>query len=95
MLFRSENGVRYYAHGVPPSRSSRLLEAQAKAVSDPVLRASVARQMYLMRFQGENVENLSIQQLRGREGIGNDWLFASLKNFKKLVKFGQKVIDFY
>ena len=41
-----ENGVRYYAHGVPPSRSSRLLEAQAKAVSDPVLRASVARQMY-------------------------------------------------
>ena len=63
-----ENGVRYYAHGVPPSRSSRLLEAQAKAVSDPVLRASVARQMYLMRFQGENVENLSIQQLRGREG---------------------------
>jgi len=63
-----ENGVRYYAHGVPPSRSSRLLEAQAKAVSDPVLRASVARQMYLMRFQSENVENLSIQQLRGREG---------------------------
>ena len=33
-----ENGVRYYAHGNPPSRSSRLLEAQAKAVSNPALR---------------------------------------------------------
>ena len=64
-----ENGVRYYAHGVPPSRSSRLLEAQAKAVSDPVLRASVARQMYLMRFQGENVENLSIP---GQEAVSTE-----------------------
>lgn len=63
-----ENGVRYYAHGNPPSRSSRLLEAQAKAVSDPALRLAVARQMYLMRFQGEDVAKLSLQQLRGREG---------------------------
>ncbi|ENO18098.1 CRISPR-associated protein cas1 [Schaalia cardiffensis F0333] len=63
-----ENGVRYYAHGVPPSRSSRLLEAQARAVSDPRVRLSVARQMYLKRFHGENVADLSMQQLRGREG---------------------------
>lgn len=63
-----ENGVRYYAHGVPPARSSRLLEKQAMLVSDPAKRLSVARQMYLMRFAGENVERLSMQQLRGREG---------------------------
>ncbi|MDC4232360.1 type I-E CRISPR-associated endonuclease Cas1e [Actinomyces sp. B33] len=63
-----ENGVRYYAHGSPPSRSSRLLEAQARAVSDPAMRLSVARRMYLMRFRGENVAALSMQQLRGREG---------------------------
>lgn len=63
-----ENGVRYYAHGSPPARSSRLLEAQARIVSDPSLRLRVARQMYLMRFPGENIAKLSLQQLRGREG---------------------------
>lgn len=63
-----ENGVRYYAHGSAPSRSSRLLELQARVVSDSNLRLAVARRMYLMRFEGEGVEKLSLQQLRGREG---------------------------
>ena len=63
-----ENGVRYYAHGNPPARSSRLLEAQARAVSIPSLRLAVARKMYLKRFEGEEVSKLSLQQLRGREG---------------------------
>ena len=27
IVWVGENGVRYYAHGLPPSRSSRLLEA--------------------------------------------------------------------
>lgn len=68
IVWVGENGVRYYAHGNPPSRSSRLLEAQARAVSDPSLRLAVARSMYLMRFSGEDVSKLSLQQLRGREG---------------------------
>ena len=68
VVWVGENGVRYYAHGTPPSRSSRLLEAQARAVSDPALRLAVARNMYLMRFVGEDVSKLSLQQLRGREG---------------------------
>ena len=66
IVWVGENGVRYYAHGNPPSRSSRLLEAQARAVSDPSLRLAVARSMYLMRFSGEDVSKLSLQQLRGR-----------------------------
>ena len=68
IVWVGENGVRYYAHGLPPSRSSRLLEAQARAVSDPSMRLAVARNMYLMRFVGEDVSKLSLQQLRGREG---------------------------
>jgi len=68
IVWVGENGVRYYAHGTPPSRSSRLLEAQAHAVSDPSMRLTVARNMYLMRFAGEDVSKLSLQQLRGREG---------------------------
>ncbi len=34
IVWVGENGVRYYAHGSPPSRSSRLLETQARAMSN-------------------------------------------------------------
>lgn len=63
-----EQGVRYYAHGRPLGRSSRLLDAQAKAVSARGSRLAVARAMYAMRFPGEDVSGLTMQQLRGREG---------------------------
>lgn len=63
-----ENGVRYYAHGRTLSRSSRLLEAQARFVSNKNERMRVARAMYSMRFPDEDVSALTMQQLRGREG---------------------------
>lgn len=63
-----ERGVRYYAHGNPLARSSRLLELQAAAVSNRRARLGVARAMYEMRFPGEDVSRLTMQQLRGREG---------------------------
>lgn len=63
-----ERGVRYYAHGRPLARSTRLLEAQAEKVSSRVLRLAVAREMYAMRFPGEDLGQLTMQQLRGREG---------------------------
>lgn len=63
-----ENGVRYYAHGRPLSRSSRLLEAQVERFSNQSKRLAVARAMYVMRFAGEDVSSLTMQQLRGREG---------------------------
>jgi CRISPR-associated protein Cas1 len=63
-----EHGVRYYAHGRSLARSSRLLEAQAALVSQRNSRLRVARQMYAMRFPGEDTSGLTMQQLRGREG---------------------------
>lgn len=63
-----ERGVRYYAHGRTLARSSRLLQAQAELVSNQSSRLKVARAMYSMRFRGEFVERLTMQQLRGREG---------------------------
>lgn len=63
-----ERGVRYYAHGRSLARSSRLLEAQAAAVTNQTARLRVARTMYEMRFPGEDVGALTMQQLRGREG---------------------------
>ncbi|MGB7381956.1 MAG: type I-E CRISPR-associated endonuclease Cas1e [Rhodococcus sp. (in: high G+C Gram-positive bacteria)] len=63
-----EQGVRYYAHGRPLGRTSRLLDAQARAVSMRDSRLAVARAMYAMRFPGEDTSQLTMQQLRGREG---------------------------
>lgn len=63
-----ERGVRYYAHGRSLASSSRLLIAQAAAVSHRNRRLAVARTMYAMRFPGEDTINLSMQQLRGKEG---------------------------
>lgn len=63
-----ERGVRYYAHGRGLTQSSRLLEIQASLVSHRDSRLRVARQMYAMRFPGENTSKLTMQQLRGREG---------------------------
>ena len=63
-----ERGVRYYAHGRTLTTSSRLIEAQARLVSNQSSRLRVARAMYAMRFPGEDVGQLTMQQLRGREG---------------------------
>lgn len=67
-VWTGENGVRYYAHGRSLAKSSRLLEAQARLVSSQRSRLAVARQMYAMRFPGEDVSTTTMAQLRGREG---------------------------
>jgi CRISPR-associated protein Cas1 len=63
-----ERGVRYYAHGRTLASTSRLLEAQARAVSNQSSRLRVARAMYAMRFPDDDIDALTMQQLRGREG---------------------------
>lgn len=63
-----ESGVRYYAHGRGLASSSRLLVQQAALVSNQSSRLRVAREMYCMRFLGEDVSGMTMQQLRGREG---------------------------
>ncbi len=73
-----EQGIRQYAHGRALSHSSRLLEAQARLVSNQRSRLDVARRMYAMRFPGEDISNLTMQQLRGREGARIRRVYASL-----------------
>lgn len=63
-----ERGVRYYAHGRSLAASSRLIVAQAAAVSNRARRLAVARAMYAMRFPDDDTTSLTMQQLRGKEG---------------------------
>lgn len=67
-IWVGEHGVRYYAHGRPLTRSSRFVTRQAELVTNTRKRLAVARKMYQMRFPNEDVCNLTMQQLRGREG---------------------------
>ena len=80
VVWVGEQGVRYYAHGRPLTRSSKLLMTQAALVSNVRSRAAVARNMYAMRFPGEDVSGMSLQQLRGREGARIRKIY---KNFSK------------
>ena len=50
------------------ARVQSLLIRQAALVSNTRSRLDVAREMYKMRFPSEDVSNLTMQQLRGREG---------------------------
>lgn len=69
VVWTGEHGVRYYAHGSAVARNARLLQLQAKLVSNSRNRLRVARQMYQMRFPGEDVSKLTMDKLRGREGV--------------------------
>jgi CRISPR-associated protein Cas1 len=69
VLFTGEGGVRLYASGLGETRSSGNLLVQAKAWGDPRAHLDVVRAMYRMRFTEALPENLSLEQIRGREGV--------------------------
>lgn len=68
VVWVGERGARYYAYGRPLTHTSTLLESQASLTTNRRSRLRVARRMYQMRFPGEDVSHLTMQQLRGREG---------------------------
>lgn len=63
-----EHGVRYYAGGRALTHSSRLILRQAELITNQRKHADVVRKMYVMRFPDEDVSDMTIQQLRGKEG---------------------------
>lgn len=64
-----EQSVRLYAHSTGGTRSAAAIVRQAALVSDPVRRLAVVKRLYLRRFSGDLDPRLSVQQLRGMEGI--------------------------
>lgn len=72
-----ERGVRYYASGRPPAKSSRMAEIHASVVTNQRRRLNCARAMYSMRFAGEDVSRLTMAQLRGREGARMKKIYAA------------------
>ena len=63
-----EEGVRLYASGQNGTYSARNLLRQVECYSNPELRLKIVRKMYAMRFDEILPHDLSLEQLRGKEG---------------------------
>lgn len=69
IAWTGEGAVRLYAHSSGETRSARNLIRQAALASDAASRLAVINRMYRLRFAEELSPGLSLQQLRGREGL--------------------------
>ena len=68
VIWVGEHGVRYYAHGSALTNHSTYLLRQAELVSNERKHLTVVKKMYQMRFPDDDVSDLTLHQLRGREG---------------------------
>ena len=68
-LWVGEDLGRFYAVGLGETRSARNIIRQAQLVSNPTSRMEVVRRLYGIRFDEPIGPNLSLQQIRGREGV--------------------------
>ncbi|WP_114312722.1 type I-E CRISPR-associated endonuclease Cas1e [Thermus caldifontis] len=64
-----EGFARFYAQGLGDTRSSRRLQIQAKAWADPALHLKVVFRLYQRRFQEPLPPDLTLEQVRGLEGV--------------------------
>jgi len=69
VIWCGEQNVRFYAFGMGGTRSARGILRQAELVVDERRRLEVVMRMYRMRFREKLPPNLTVQELRGREGI--------------------------
>jgi CRISPR-associated protein Cas1 len=69
ILWVGEAATRLYATGTGETRSSARLLNQASLWADPRMHASVVVRMYSQRFPERLPLGLTIEQIRGREGV--------------------------
>ena len=64
-----EDGMRFYAIGITPNHDNAMPRKHAAIWADKKKSAEVARRMFVRRFPGVAVEQYSIKELRGMEGL--------------------------
>jgi CRISPR-associated protein Cas1 len=69
VVWCGEQGVRFYAFGTGETRQATNLLKQASFCSNEESRLDIVRKMYAMRFADRLDESLSLQQIRGMEGV--------------------------
>jgi len=69
VAWTGEQAVRFYAAGTGTTRSAGNLYRQVAAWADKEAHLKVVRQMYEMRFDFKLDSSLSLEQIRGKEGV--------------------------
>ena len=69
VIWCGDHAGSYYASGMGETRSAANLLLQAKLCMDSAAHMAVVRRMYEIRFPKIPTENLTLQQIRGMEGI--------------------------
>lgn len=69
VVWTGEEAVRLYAQGMGETRSARNMLWQAYLCTNPTRRLAVVKRMYTMRFDEVLDPELTLEQVRGREGV--------------------------
>ena len=69
VVWCGEDASRFYASGMGETRNSANLLLQAECCIDHQKHMSVVRKMYALRFPGVDMGGMTIQQMRGMEGM--------------------------
>lgn len=69
VLWVGEDFGRFYAQGLGETRSARRLMKQARIWAHPRLHIEVVKRLYRYRFSDPLPEDLTLEQLRGYEGV--------------------------
>jgi CRISP-associated protein Cas1 len=69
VIWAGEDATRFYAQGMGETRRANHLLHQAALASDMASRLRVVERMYRMRFREELPPDLTLPQIRGREGV--------------------------
>jgi len=68
VAWTGEEGVRLYAFGTGGTHSAERIQRQAKLASHEESRLEICRRLYSLRFPEALDPNVTIEQLRGKEG---------------------------
>lgn len=77
LIWSGEGGVRCYAQGIGETHKAYRLVRQAALSSDDTSRLQIVERMYRARFTEPLPDNLSLEQIRGKEGIRVREAYAS------------------
>lgn len=69
VVWCGEDACRFYACGLGETRRAHHLEAQATAWASKMKHLAVVRRLYLLRFPEGLPDDLTIEQIRGHEGV--------------------------
>lgn len=69
ITWTGSEGLYFYACGQAKTRLSQGIEVQARYWADANLHLQVVRRMYQCRFQETLSDTLTLQQIRGKEGV--------------------------